>query len=137
LAEGRSAFIDLGLDRTAVLQSGRDCALFPWVGSTKLDTFALALMSRGFEASASGHIIEVTNCSWSDMLATLKEIAALSSPAGSDLAEHAAKLHREKYDHFLPDELLKAALAKERLDPASVPEVARRILFPVCQDSSP
>jgi hypothetical protein len=33
------------------------------------------------------------------------EIAASPPPAGSDLAEHAAKLHREKYDHFLPDEL--------------------------------
>jgi hypothetical protein len=51
-------------------------------------------------------------------------------PVGDDLAEHAAKLHREKYDHFLPDELLKVALAKERLDPASVPDVARRISTP-------
>jgi ATP-dependent Lhr-like helicase len=130
LEEGRSAYFDLGLDRTAVLQSGRDCALFPWVGSTKLDTFALALMSRGFEASASGHIIEVPNCASSDVLTTLREIAASVPPAGDELAEHAAKLHREKYDHFLPDELLKAALAIERLDPASVPAVARRILQP-------
>ena len=130
LGEGRSAFIDLGLDRIATLQSGTDCALFPWVGSTKLDTFALALMSRGFEASPSGHIIEVANCNSSDISTTLREIAASPPPAGSDLAEHAAKLHREKYDHFLPDELLKAALAKERLDPESVPGVARRILNP-------
>lgn len=130
LGEGRSAFIDLGLDRIAMLQSGRDCALFPWVGSTKLDTFSLALMSRGFEASASGHVIEVANCNSSDIATTLRDIVASPPPAGSDLAEHAAKLHREKYDHFLPDELLKAALAKERLDPESVPDVARRILNP-------
>jgi hypothetical protein len=57
-------------------------------------------------------------------------VVARPSPAGSDLAEHAAKLHQEKYDHFLPDELLNAALAKERLDPESVPGVARRILNP-------
>jgi ATP-dependent Lhr-like helicase len=131
LDEGRSAYSDLGLDRTAVLQSGRDCALFPWVGSTKLDTFALALMSRGFEASGSGHIIEVANCSLSDVLSTLREIAAAAPPAGDELAEHAAKLHREKYDHFLPDGLLKAAIARERLDTASVPVVARRIIQPV------
>jgi hypothetical protein len=31
---------------------------------------------------------------------------------------------------ILPDELLKAAMAKERLDPESVPDVARRILAP-------
>ena len=130
LSEGRSTFIDIGLDRIATLQSGTDCALFPWVGSTKLDTFALALMSRGFEASASGHIIEVANCKSSDIATTLMEIAAAPPPAGSDLAEHAAKLHREKYDHFLPEELLKTALAKERLDPDSVPDVARRILNP-------
>jgi hypothetical protein len=74
--------------------------------------------------------IEVANCNSSDIATTLRDIVASPPPAGSDLAEHAAKLHREKYDHFLPDELLKAALAKERLDPESVPDVARRILNP-------
>jgi hypothetical protein len=106
------------------------CERMPHRASTKLDTFDLALMSRGFEASASGHIIEVANCNSSDVSTTFREIAASPPPPGSDLAEHAAKLHRAKIDHFLPDELLKAALAKERLDPESVPGVARRNLNP-------
>jgi hypothetical protein len=45
-----------------------------------------------------------------------------------DLAEYAAKLHREKYDSFLPDELLKAALAVERPDAESMPMVAQQIV---------
>ena len=52
----------------------------------------LALMSRGFETSASGHIIEISNCSSSDVLTTLREIAGSPPPAGEDVAEHAAKI---------------------------------------------
>ena len=44
------------------------------------------------------------------------------------LADHAAKLYREKCDSFLTDELLKVALAIEKLDPSSVPVVARQIV---------
>ena len=130
LLDDLGPFHGLGLDRRAILERGRGCILFPWIGSTKLDTFALALMNRGLEASASGHIIEVANCSAADVSATLSEMAASPPPAGQDLAQHAAKLHREKYDPFLPEELLKTALARERLDAASVPAVARRILDP-------
>lgn len=57
----------------------------------------LALISRGVETSASGNIIEISNFSSSDVLTTLREIAGSPPPAGADLAEHAAKLHREKY----------------------------------------
>jgi hypothetical protein len=66
----------------------------------------------------------------SDIATALSEIAASSPPARSDLAKHAAKLHREKYYYFLPDELLKVAIAKVGLDSESVPSVARRIFNP-------
>lgn len=130
LDEARAAFFDMGLDRTALLESGGDCTLFPWVGSIKLETFALALMDRGFDASATGHIIEMTNCGLADVAEVIREMAEASPPTGDKLARHAAKLYREKYDHFLPDDLLQAAMAVERLDAASIPGVARRILEP-------
>jgi hypothetical protein len=69
----------------------------------------LALMSRGFETSASGHIIEISNCSSSDVLTTLREIAG-SPPAGEDLANTLLNFIVKNIDHFLPAERLKAAL---------------------------
>jgi hypothetical protein len=53
-------------------------------------------MSRCFETRASGDIFEISNCSSSGVLDHLREIGGSSPPAGEDLAEHAAKLHREK-----------------------------------------
>jgi hypothetical protein len=70
----------------------------------------LALMSRCFETSASGHIIEISDCSSSDVLTTLREIAGLPPPAGEDLADTLVNFIEKNIDHFLPDERLKAAL---------------------------
>lgn len=128
LKEGRSAFREAGLDQRSISQNGGGCFVFPWVGSVKLDTFALALMSRGFEASASGHVIEVANCNTIDLLEVLHEIATSAAPDGVELAKHAAKLQREKYDHLIPDELLMMAMAREHLDAAVVPDLATQIL---------
>jgi hypothetical protein len=69
----------------------------------------LALMSRGFETSASGHIIEISNCSSSDVLDLLREIAGLP-PSGEDLANTLLNFIVKNIDHFLPDERLKTAL---------------------------
>lgn len=130
LDEARNSFFEMGLDRNAILPIGRDCLIFPWVGSIKLETFALALMERGFEASPEGHAVDVSNCEPSGLVRALREMAHAAPPSGDALAEHAAKLHREKYDGFLPDDLLKKALAVERIDSESVPGVAKRLLDP-------
>jgi ATP-dependent Lhr-like helicase len=71
LAEARKAFSQLGLDRQTILQVGTGCIILPWVGSIKLETLALALMERGFEASPEGHTIEVSNCQSSALLEVL------------------------------------------------------------------
>jgi ATP-dependent Lhr-like helicase len=128
LEQGRRSFFDTGLDRRSVVEIGTDCTIFPWVGFIKLETFALALTVRGVDASAAAHVIEVRKCTASDLSGIMREIAASAPPAGEALAQRAAKLYRAKYDSFLTDDLLRKALAAERLDPMSVPGVARRIL---------
>jgi hypothetical protein len=70
----------------------------------------LALMSRGFETSASGHIVEISNCSSSGRFDR-----ASGNPGHLRLPE---KIWRntllnfivKNIDHFLPDGRLKAAL---------------------------
>ncbi|TNC06707.1 DEAD/DEAH box helicase [Methylobacterium terricola] len=130
LEQGRRAFQADGLDRCSILQVKRDCVIFPWVGSLKLETLALALLARRFQASPLWHTIEVRDCSADDLRAVLSEMAASPPPDGEALARVAAKPAREKYDPYLTDALLTKAAAAERLDAASVPAVARRILDP-------
>jgi hypothetical protein len=71
-------------------------------------------MSRGFETSASGHIIEISNCSSSDVLTTLREI--VGSPLLPEKIWRNTLLNFivKNNDHFLPDECLKAALVFRR-----------------------
>jgi ATP-dependent helicase Lhr and Lhr-like helicase len=130
LEQGRHAFFGTGLDRTSLVEAGSDCIVLPWVGSIKLETFALALMLRGLDASPVAHAIEVRKCTASDLIGIIREIAASSPPAAELLAQKAAKLYRAKYDQFLTPELLQKALVVERIDAPSVPGVARRILEP-------
>jgi ATP-dependent Lhr-like helicase len=130
LEQGRRSFFDTGLDRRAIVEIGSDCTIFPWIGSIKLETFTLALTTRGVDASTASHAIEVRNCTVSNLGGIMREMANSAPPAGELLAEQAAKLYRAKYDAFLTDHLLRKALRAERLDPVSVPAVARRILEP-------
>jgi ATP-dependent helicase Lhr and Lhr-like helicase len=130
LEQGRQAFRADSLDRRSILQVKRDCVVFPWVGSLKLETLALALLARNFQASPLWHTVEVRDCSADDLRAVLSEMAASSPPEGEALAAVAAKPAREKYDSYLTDPLLTKAVAAERLDAASIPAVARRILEP-------
>ena len=102
--------------------------IFPWVGSLKLETLALALLARNFQASPLWHTVEVRDCSADDLRAVLSEMAASPPPDSEVLAVLAAKPAREKYDPYLTDALLTKAATAERLDAASIPAVARRIL---------
>ncbi|ACS39432.1 DEAD/DEAH box helicase [Methylorubrum extorquens] len=128
LEQGRQAFRADGLDRRSILQIKRDCVIFPWVGSLKLETLALALLARNFQASPLWHTVEVRDCSADDLRAVLSEMAASPPPDSEVLAVLAAKPAREKYDPYLTDALLTKAATAERLDAASIPAVARRIL---------
>lgn len=130
LEQGRQAFRADGLDRRSILQVKRDCVIFPWVGSLKLETLALALLARNFQASPLWHTIEVRDCSAEDLRAVLSEMAASPPPDGEALAAVATKPAREKYDSYLTEVLLTKAVATERLDAASIPAVARCILEP-------
>ena len=96
LDEARSAFFELGLDRSAVLAVGKDVCLLPWVGTRKLETLALALLARGFKASPAGHAIFLNDCAVTGVHNALSALAASPAPEAAYLAERVAKPHRAK-----------------------------------------
>jgi ATP-dependent Lhr-like helicase len=130
LDQARGTFFELGLDRGSIVEVGRDCVIFPWVGGTKLDTLALALMARGFKATPIRHAVEVRACSAESLRAIMTDMVREPPPDGAALARLSAKPLREKYDVYLTEDLLTAAMAMERLDAPALPMVARLVLEP-------
>jgi ATP-dependent Lhr-like helicase len=128
LADARAAWRDLALATTPVLASGRGVVLFPWVGTRKLETLALALMARDFVASADGHVIEVDDARPEAVAEVLAEMAASPPPDPQPIVDRVSKPLRAKFDGFLPKGLMDLVTAVERLDVASVPEMAARLV---------
>jgi ATP-dependent Lhr-like helicase len=128
LADARAAWAELDLATTPVLASGRGVLLFPWVGTRKLETLALALMARDFVASADGHVIEVDDARPEAVAEVLAEMAASVPPDPQPIVDRVSKPVRAKFDGFLPKGLMDLVTAVERLDVASVPAVAARLV---------
>ncbi len=115
LQEGRAAYAALDLDRRYVIGDGDDTYIFHWQGTRTGETMRLALSSKGIRTeydtvglrapSTSAHVV-------AEAIKALKE----SAPTASELATHVETLRRQKYDHLIPDELLRDAFARARVD---------------------
>ncbi|MGX5802621.1 DEAD/DEAH box helicase [Bradyrhizobium sp. Arg314] len=130
LEDARQAFIDLSLDRNAMVPVGRGVYVFPWVGTRRLDTLAVALLADNFEVAADSHRLEVDDCSAPGLLDALQAILTGPTHEPQELAQMVAKPAIAKFDRYLSAELLGEVALAERLDIASLPAVIARILDP-------
>lgn len=128
LDEARESFKELQLDRKSAIAHGQGVLLFPWVGTRKLETLALALIAKQFKASSYHHSIEVSDCSVNGVLETLQEIADAPPPDGVVLAGHLAQPALAKFDQFLSPELMCRVTARERINAESLPGIAGDML---------
>lgn len=130
LAEGRAAFVRLGMERCGLVGEDSDVWLFPWVGTVKLGTLALALRARGLDASVRGVALEVPGASLEAVAAALRAMAAAPPPDPLELAQASATRAVGKYDVHLTDALLLHSYASQRIDAAALPQIAARVLAP-------
>ena len=130
LADAREAYLELSLDRTSIVPVGRGLYVFPWVGTKRLDTVAVALMANSFEVAAERHRLEIENCAAKGLTDALDEMLAGVMHSPEELSQMVAKPAIAKYDHFLSPELLGKVAMAERLDLPALPGVLARILRP-------
>lgn len=116
LAEGRSEFRRLSLDKRAVAAWNGDLALFPWRGDRVMNTLQVALVARGLEVAPSGPALVVSGVSRSDLGSALEALIAQGPPDPVSLASHARNKMTEKYHWCLSEQLLCADYASSRLD---------------------
>ncbi len=128
LGEARGEFDRLGLRRSNIVEIDGDTFLFPWAGSVALGTLALALKGSGLVISTRGVVLEADRTPADKVVAALRSFEQAPAPDAVYLALTVGNLIHEKYDPYLPRELLAVGFASDRMRPEAVPPLAQRLL---------
>lgn len=128
LAEARAAYTRYGLASSGAIDDEGHVWLFPWVGTVKLGTLALALRARDIDANMRGVGLEIIGATREKVVIALDAIASAPAPDAMSLAATVANRSIGKYDAFLTDDILLHSFACQKLEPAALPEIARCLL---------
>lgn len=113
--EGAGFFKAAEIDKNPIVQSGKHCHIFSWMGDKVVNTLVVLLISNGFEAGAFGGVVEVRDSNVSDITNCLVNIANQEIPSETMLAEiiPIQQKQLEKYDEYLPGNLLTEAYGRK------------------------
>lgn len=128
LAEGREWFQRLGLAHRAMLSHGRDTILFPWIGDAVVRTLLLIVQEAGFDALEDGISLTVMEASPEQLVERLRIATQDVLPSPSALAARVANLRTEKFDAYLPDEVVREDYAGRYLNLPGAERVLARLL---------
>jgi ATP-dependent Lhr-like helicase len=95
-----------GLANKSLLQAGNTIYIFTWLGDKIVNTIVALLIREGYEAGAYAGVIEVEKTSLEDVKATLQALAQAQLPNETMLAEFVLEKQVEKFDEYLPEEVL-------------------------------
>ncbi|MCY4329754.1 MAG: DEAD/DEAH box helicase [Endozoicomonadaceae bacterium] len=105
-AESVSFFAEAKLDRESVVHHGNATAIFTWRGDKVTNTIAMLLAQQGFKISVCGGVIEAEKSSPAEIKKILRKFAQSDLPNEYQLAKLAPETHIEKFDKYLPEDLL-------------------------------
>ncbi len=128
LAEARGNFQRFGLAEKRILSHGNTTYLFCWRGDRVMDTLATLLKTKKKMILNEGIALSISSTSKEEVRSILQEFVKAVPPDASELAGTIANKAREKYDHFISDELLSTDYAASRLDIDGALSVAKEIL---------
>ncbi len=128
LAEARRVFRELELDRRCLIPYGDGVVVFPWVGTRKLNTLALAFMSRDFKTTPLAFGIELQDCDMSGVERYLNAFAEGDLPSTDAMMDGVSKPNIAKFDGYLSWQLMTLVTVRERLEVPSLRELARHLI---------
>lgn len=114
LQEGRAAYAALDLDHRHVIGDGDDTYIFHWQGTRTAETVRLALSGKGIRTEYDTVGLRAPSTSAHLVTEAVKALRQ-SVPTASELAAHVETLRRQKYDHLIPEGLLRDAFARSRI----------------------
>lgn len=114
--ESLDFFNRAGLSSTPLLEYGGSVYLFSWKGDKVVNTLEVLLIIKGFTVSSGAGVIEIENASTNDVLNAFKGILESELPEEKDLAKYIEDKFTEKFDEFLPYELLCKGFGRKFFD---------------------
>ena len=120
LVFARNNYTAHNLGREPLQMDGRDALIFIKAGCAKKISLELMLEREGLSVNKNDCVIysTVSNCSITDLREILRKISMAPTPDPTTLAEMVpeAALRREKYDRYIPLQLLQKNYAAEWID---------------------
>lgn len=114
--EGLGFYQQTGLDKNSLIQQGTSVYIIPWMGDRIVNTLYVMLIQAGFDVDCYAGVIEVEKSQLSTVKRALKSFILLSDASNADLAKPVKNKDIEKYDHFLPEELLNLSYGEKAFD---------------------
>lgn len=116
LAEARQNFVRFGLNERNLVESGANTYLFLWAGDRVQGTVLALLSAAGFEVSADGLALSIAHASPVELSAQILALLAGGAPDPLNLAAKVSNKMPEKFDRYLPADLLDVTFAARSLD---------------------
>ena len=107
LAEGRTAFAELGLQDRRLVPAGKNVHVFLWRGTAVNSIVEVVLLCAGLECEAHDLGVTVLGFELEEVQSFLDGLAGI--PAAEVVADFAKNLRTAKYDSYLDEELLRRA----------------------------
>ncbi|MFU2319162.1 DEAD/DEAH box helicase [Rahnella sp. PCH160] len=118
--EGRYYFEANNLANERIIQNGGYVYIIPWLGDRAVNTLSALLLYCGFRSGAFAGVIEIANAKVSDVRKSLSLMLQQGLPSETELASRVEEKHLEKFDEFLPEDLLTESYGLRVFDIKSV-----------------
>lgn len=106
LNEGLRFFNSAELNTKSMIQNGKEVVILPWKGSKIVNTIFALLLTKSYKGYISHNIIYVKNAKINHVRQTFQFFLEEGFPKECDLAKNFENKVVNKYDHFLPENLL-------------------------------
>jgi len=101
----------------------------PWAGDKVVNTLVAVLIHKGFGAGAFAGIIEVENTLIDDVIGALKSFRDDQTISAIDLADAIAEKAIDKFDEYLPQEILAKGYAARAFDVEKARVLVKELLM--------
>ena len=104
--ESIETFKSFELSENSIIQIGNTTYLFTWLGDKAVNTIVALLTAKGFEVGSYAGVIEISKSSAVEITEVLDQLSCAPLPTADQLAGLVPEKRLEKFDEYLPDELL-------------------------------
>lgn len=114
--ESVAFFNEAELRQNSLLQHGNDVYIFTWHGDKVVNTIAALLIMNGYEAGVYAGVIEVGKASLTVVAALLSSLSIRELPNAVELAGGVLEKRVDKFDEFLPEEVISLGYGAKAFD---------------------